>query len=94
MVSRRDRVVLLTSALVVAAWLVAEALTGRRTGLLFLALALVLVLRWCWVAKRERATHSRTQAQPAADIGSGVQAGAAAATSPQSRDRGGVPMSP
>jgi hypothetical protein len=44
MVSRRDRVVLLTFALIVAAWMVAEALTGSRTGLLYLAPALVLVL--------------------------------------------------
>ncbi|MEO8689224.1 MAG: hypothetical protein ABI611_13530 [Solirubrobacteraceae bacterium] len=44
MVPRRDRLVLWLFALVVAAWMVAEALTGDRFGLLYLAPALVLAL--------------------------------------------------
>jgi hypothetical protein len=44
MVPRRDRVVLWTFALAVAAWMVAEALTGSELGLLYLAPALVLAL--------------------------------------------------
>jgi hypothetical protein len=44
MLPRRDRVVLLSFALLVAAWMVAEALTGSQTGLLYLAPALVLAL--------------------------------------------------
>ena len=44
MISRRNRVVLVTFALVVAAWTAAEAVTGTRTGLLYLAPALVLAL--------------------------------------------------
>jgi hypothetical protein len=44
MLPRRDRLVLLTFALVVAAWMVADALTGRQSGLLYLAPALVLAL--------------------------------------------------
>jgi hypothetical protein len=44
MVPRRDRLVLLTFGLVVAAWMAAEALTDSRSGLLYLAPALVLAL--------------------------------------------------
>jgi hypothetical protein len=44
MVRRRDRLVPWTFALVVAAWMVAEALTGFQSGLLYLAPALVLAL--------------------------------------------------
>jgi hypothetical protein len=44
MVPRRDRIVLWAFALVVAAWMVAQALTGAETGLLYLAPALVLAL--------------------------------------------------
>jgi hypothetical protein len=44
MVPRRDRIVLLAFTLVVAAWMVAQALTGTETGLLYLAPALVLAL--------------------------------------------------
>ena len=44
MVPRRDRLVLLSFALLVAAWMVAETLTGMQTGLLYLAPALVLAL--------------------------------------------------
>jgi hypothetical protein len=44
MVPRRDRLVLWTFALVVAAWMVAEASTGSESGLLYLAPALVLAL--------------------------------------------------
>jgi hypothetical protein len=44
MVPRRDRVVLWAFTLVVAAWMVAQALTGSETGLLYLAPALVLAL--------------------------------------------------
>jgi hypothetical protein len=44
MVPRRDRVVLLSFALLVAAWMVAEALTGSQADLLYLAPALVLAL--------------------------------------------------
>jgi hypothetical protein len=41
---RRDRIVLWAFTLVVAAWMVAQALTGTETGLLYLAPALVLAL--------------------------------------------------
>jgi hypothetical protein len=41
---RGHRLVLLTFALVVAAWMTAETLTGMQTGLLYLAPALVLAL--------------------------------------------------
>jgi hypothetical protein len=41
---RRGRIVLWAFALVVAAWMVAQALTGTETGLLYLAPALVLAL--------------------------------------------------
>jgi hypothetical protein len=44
MVPRRDRIVLWAFTLVVAAWMVAQALTGAETGLLYLAPALVLAL--------------------------------------------------
>jgi hypothetical protein len=44
MVSRRDRFVLLTFAVVAAAWMVADALTGSHSGLLYLAPALLLAL--------------------------------------------------
>jgi hypothetical protein len=44
MVNRRDRVVRPAFALVVGAWIVAEALTGGHTGLLYLAPAVVLAL--------------------------------------------------
>jgi uncharacterized SAM-binding protein YcdF (DUF218 family) len=41
---RRDRIILLVFASLVAAWLVVQALTGSETGLLYLAPALVLAL--------------------------------------------------
>jgi hypothetical protein len=41
---RRDRIVLWAFALLVLAWMVAEALSGSATGLLYLAPALVLAL--------------------------------------------------
>jgi hypothetical protein len=44
MVPRRDRIVLWAFTLVLAAWMVAQALTGTETGLLYLAPALVLAL--------------------------------------------------
>src|SRR4051812_50013351 len=44
MVPRRDRISLWTFTLVVASWMVAEALTGCQAGLLYLAPALVLAL--------------------------------------------------
>jgi hypothetical protein len=44
MVPRRDRLVLWTFAFVVAGWMLAEALTGSQSGLLYLAPALVLAL--------------------------------------------------
>ena len=44
MVPRRDRLVLLSLALLVAAWMVAETLTGSHTGLLYLAPALTLAV--------------------------------------------------
>ena len=44
MPSRRDRIVLWAFAVLVVAWMVAEALTGSETGLLYLAPALVLAL--------------------------------------------------
>lgn len=44
MLPRRDRVVLWAFALLVAAWMVAQALTGSGAGLLHLAPALVLAL--------------------------------------------------
>jgi hypothetical protein len=44
MVPRRDRLVLLCFALLMAAWMVAEALTGSQTDLLYLAPALALAL--------------------------------------------------
>jgi hypothetical protein len=44
MVPRRDRLVPLTFALVAAAWMVADALTGSHSGLLYLAPALVLAV--------------------------------------------------
>jgi hypothetical protein len=44
MPSRRDRLVLLSFALLVAALMVAETLTGSQTGLLYLAPVLVLAL--------------------------------------------------
>lgn len=44
MVPRRDRLASWMFALVVAGWMVAEALTGTQTGLLYLAPALVLAL--------------------------------------------------
>src|SRR6185369_15187110 len=44
MVPRRDRLILLSLALLVAAWMVAETLTGSHTGLLYLALTLALPL--------------------------------------------------
>ena len=44
MPSRRDRIVLWAFAVVVVVWMVAEALTGSETGLLYLAPALVLAL--------------------------------------------------
>jgi hypothetical protein len=42
--ARRGRIVLWAFALVVAAWMLAQALTGTETGLLYLAPALVLAL--------------------------------------------------
>lgn len=44
MALRRDRLALWTFAVVVAAWMAAEALTGYQSGLLYLAPALVLAL--------------------------------------------------
>jgi hypothetical protein len=44
MVPRRDRLVLWTFAVVVAAWMATEAVTGSPSGLLYLAPALVLAL--------------------------------------------------
>jgi hypothetical protein len=44
MVPRRDRIVLWAFTLVVAAWMVAQVLTGAETGLLYVAPALVLAL--------------------------------------------------
>src|SRR4051794_37008447 len=44
MALRRDRIALATFALVVASWMVAEALTGFQAGLLYLAPALLLAL--------------------------------------------------
>src|SRR3954452_15140992 len=44
MAPRRDRLVVWTFTLVVASWMVAEALTGCQSGLLYLAPALVLAL--------------------------------------------------
>jgi hypothetical protein len=44
MVPRRDRIVLWAFTLVVVAWMVAQAVTGAETGLLYLAPALVLAL--------------------------------------------------
>jgi hypothetical protein len=44
MVPRRDRLVLLSLALLVAAWMVAETLMGSHTGLLYLAPALTLAV--------------------------------------------------
>jgi hypothetical protein len=44
MVRRRDRLVLGAFALLVAAWMVADALTGGQAGLLYLSPALVLAL--------------------------------------------------
>ena len=44
MVPRRDRLVLLTFALLVAAWAAAETLTGMQTDLLYLSPALALAL--------------------------------------------------
>ena len=41
---RRDRIVLWAFAALVLAWMVADALTGSATGLLYLAPALVLAL--------------------------------------------------
>jgi hypothetical protein len=44
MAPRRDRVVRWSFALLVATWILAEALTGAQSGLLYLAPALVLAL--------------------------------------------------
>ena len=44
MVPRRDRLVLLSLALLMAAWMVAETLTGSHTGLLYLAPALTIAV--------------------------------------------------
>jgi hypothetical protein len=44
MLPRRDRIVLWAFALLVVAWMVAQALSGSATGLLHLAPALVLAL--------------------------------------------------
>jgi hypothetical protein len=44
MLPRRDRMLLWGFALLVVAWMVAQAITGTETGLLYLAPALVLAL--------------------------------------------------
>ena len=65
MVPRRDRLVLLSLALLVAAWMVAETVTGSHTGLLYLAPALVPLILGRYVGEEQLAVLAgRARSRP------------------------------